>query len=217
MHGSNVEPLYPGEAEAAAHARINAAHAARMAGVWAWLAAHAPDSPVFWRTTTVGHAFCRYNVLALPLEREESLDEALAAAQAREAASGGPLRNATEDFPDADYKASWHWDNIPLQNAATLAALPRSVHLLDVAHATALRRDSHPHFKYGSRARQDCLHYCLPGPIDMWVELFAASVRYGEEGGAEFFSEQALAELCSGVGERRASRHVLHGPGQRGL
>jgi hypothetical protein len=54
-------------------------------------------------------------------------------------------------------------------DAATLAALPAHVAPMDVAPATALRHDSHPHFKYKHRERQDCLHYCLPGPIDHWV------------------------------------------------
>ena len=48
------------------------------------------------------------------------------------------------------------------------------------------------------------------------MELFAASVRYGEEGGAEFFEEGALAELCSGGRLRYASRHKLSGLGAGG-
>jgi hypothetical protein len=160
-------------------------------------------------------------VHAAPLLQEWSLAQALGAAQAAEGSgsSGSPSATTTtttlEDYAESDYRLAWHWDNIPLQNAATLAALPPSVHVLDVYHATALRVDSHPQFKYGNRQRQDCLHYCLPGPIDAWVELFAASVRYGEEGGAEFFTEEALERLCGGAGgaqvRRSTSRHVLSG------
>ena len=211
MSGGNVNPAAAAEAaggEEALHAAINAAHAARLATLWTWLAAHAPDSPVFWRTTSVGHPFCRRTVAAPPLARARDLDAVLREALAAEAE--GSTRRTLEDFSDADYKLRWHWDNIPAQNAATLAALPARVHVLDVAPAAALRHDSHPQFKYGHRQRQDCLHYCLPGPIDAWVELFAASVRYGEHGGAEFFSEQARAEMCGG-GPGHPSRHTLLG------
>jgi hypothetical protein len=36
---------------------------------------------------------------------------------------------------------------------------------LDVERSTALRRDGH-------MSGEDCLHYCIPGPIDNWV-IFA--------------------------------------------
>jgi len=39
------------------------------------------------------------------------------------------------------------------------------VFVLDVVPATSLRADSH------MSSTNDCLHYCAPGPIDMWVEL----------------------------------------------
>jgi hypothetical protein len=34
----------------------------------------------------------------------------------------------------------------------------------------------------------DCLHYCIPGPIDTWVEMWAALLRLqrlGEHEGAQ--------------------------------
>jgi hypothetical protein len=197
------------EAEARDHASINARHLARLQALWQWARRALPTSPVFWRTTNVGHPFCRHTVLALPAQRYSNLTEL----QAQRGPGAAPL----QDLPDSDYRSAWHWDLILPQNAATLAALPSSVHLLDVAPGASLRHDSHPHFKYGKKERQDCLHYCLPGPIDTWVELFAASVRYGEGGGSEFFGQEALHAMCQGGGGGKlpVSQHELRAFGSR--
>jgi len=45
--------------------------------------------------------------------------------------------------------------------------------------------------------------------VDMWVELFAANVRYGEYGGKEFFTEQQLRTLCAAGTAIKKSRHSL--------
>ena len=62
---------------------------------------------------------------------------------------------------------SWqdHWGEFASQNEAVaevVRARP-NVLLLAVASMTAFRSDSH----HGGR---DCLHYCMPGPLDAWVE-----------------------------------------------
>jgi len=86
-----------------------------------------------------------------------------------------------EALEGSDYQHRFHWDLIPGQNQLTLRhLLPPSVHLLDVAPATALRHDSHPHFKYKHRERQDCLHYCLPGPLNLFSILLQQMLLTGE-------------------------------------
>ncbi|RRT38522.1 hypothetical protein B296_00037512 [Ensete ventricosum] len=49
--------------------------------------------------------------------------------------------------------------------------------VLDVTRAMMLRADAHPgdHWTKKSKASlNDCLHWCLPGPIDMWSDLLLA-------------------------------------------
>ncbi|WOK96391.1 hypothetical protein Cni_G05098 [Canna indica] len=50
--------------------------------------------------------------------------------------------------------------------------------VLDITKAMMLRADGHPgeHWsKYEGRVN-DCLHWCLPGPVDMWSELLLATL-----------------------------------------
>ena len=61
--------------------------------------------------------------------------------------------------------APYHWLSILPQNPI----VKEEAHAIggvfvDVAPMTALRADSH-------MGRKDCLHYCIPGPIDGWVQL----------------------------------------------
>ncbi|XP_058179253.1 protein trichome birefringence-like 19 [Rhododendron vialii] len=47
--------------------------------------------------------------------------------------------------------------------------------LLDISEAMSLRPDGHPnrygHWPHEKIRRPDCLHWCLPGPIDIWNEI----------------------------------------------
>lgn len=64
--------------------------------------------------------------------------------------------------------------------------------LLDTYHLSLLRPDGHPgpyrRFQpdLSKRPQQDCLHWCLPGPIDVWNELFVAILMEEEELRATF-------------------------------
>ncbi|URE25535.1 hypothetical protein MUK42_07911, partial [Musa troglodytarum] len=52
--------------------------------------------------------------------------------------------------------------------------------VLDVTKAMMLRADAHPgdHWTKKSKASvNDCLHWCLPGPIDMWSDLLLATLE----------------------------------------
>jgi hypothetical protein len=141
---------------------INAVHVAQVTAFVKAVRAAVPRARIFWRTTNVGHPLCQHTRTASPLAAPPSAAEYA-------------LADKTED---SFYKAKNRWDNVFAQNDATVAALPDFVSVVDVAPATALRRDSHPLFKYDKKQRPDCLHYCLPGPIDTWVLLWTAMLRY---------------------------------------
>ncbi|CAN6178201.1 unnamed protein product [Urochloa humidicola] len=61
------------------------------------------------------------------------------------------------------------------KSAAGAARAARLV-LMDTTAAMLLRPDGHPS-RYGHWANQnvtlynDCVHWCLPGPIDVWNEM----------------------------------------------
>lgn len=57
------------------------------------------------------------------------------------------------------------------------------VHLemLDVYHLSLLRPDGHPdNYRGIGRDKHDCLHWCLPGPIDTWNDLMMQMVLRNE-------------------------------------
>ncbi|XP_010928573.2 xyloglucan O-acetyltransferase 3 [Elaeis guineensis] len=52
--------------------------------------------------------------------------------------------------------------------------------LLDVTEAMMMRPDAHPGTHWNNqwmRGYNDCLHWCLPGPIDMWNDLLFAVLK----------------------------------------
>jgi len=73
----------------------------------------------------------------------------------------------TEPLDVSTWRGPWHWGDFEEQNRAVRAMVHgmHRVFVLDVVPATSLRADSH------LSNTNDCLHYCAPGPIDMWVEL----------------------------------------------
>ena len=74
---------------------------------------------------------------------------------------------------------NYHWNVFPHQNYLVRRFITRQfpeVVLVDVANSTNLRVDSH-------MGNGDCLHYCIPGPIDNWVVSFASSVLHVDHSG----------------------------------
>ncbi|KAI0512393.1 hypothetical protein KFK09_013032 [Dendrobium nobile] len=79
--------------------------------------------------------------------------------------------------------------NIELEEAAAAAAAATAavrVEVLDVTRMAMMRPDGHPGpymnpnpFEGGvkERVQNDCLHWCLPGPIDTWNEILLEMVR----------------------------------------
>ncbi|KAH7685707.1 PC-Esterase protein [Dioscorea alata] len=79
-----------------------------------------------------------------------------------------------------------------LQKAATIGARNGvRMELLDTYHLSLLRPDGHPG-PYGTyrpfdsdmkkKVQNDCLHWCLPGPIDTWNELLLKMLISGDAG-----------------------------------
>ena len=67
----------------------------------------------------------------------------------------------------------YNWDKIFAQNEIIRTYLLEyfpGVLYLDVATSTSLRADSH----------MDGLHYCIPGPVDNWVNLFLQSMKIAQ-------------------------------------
>ncbi|KAG8094202.1 hypothetical protein GUJ93_ZPchr0012g19664 [Zizania palustris] len=61
------------------------------------------------------------------------------------------------------------------RETTTAAMSGRRFEVLDVTKAMMLRADGHPgaHYdtRWASNAVSDCLHWCMPGPVDMWNDV----------------------------------------------
>ncbi|EXB51454.1 hypothetical protein L484_010434 [Morus notabilis] len=60
------------------------------------------------------------------------------------------------------------------------------IKLLDVTHLSEFRADAHPAIWLGKKDAvavwgQDCLHWCLPGVPDTWVDILSELIRTGFE------------------------------------
>jgi hypothetical protein len=114
------------------------------------------DITVFFRNTPPGHPFCAVENKLPPLVKPRA-------------------ENRTVNQRRAGDTNPYHWSEFIAQNKLAREITARHhVAYLDVAPATELRPDSH-------LSAQDCLHYCIPGPIDMWVELFIWAVHLRHE------------------------------------
>ncbi|XP_019173036.1 PREDICTED: protein trichome birefringence-like 12 isoform X2 [Ipomoea nil] len=63
-----------------------------------------------------------------------------------------------------------------------------SIRILDLTHLSELRADAHPAIWLGKKDAvavwgQDCMHWCLPGVPDTWVDILAQQIRYSVETG----------------------------------
>lgn len=65
------------------------------------------------------------------------------------------------------------------------------IQLLDVTHLSEFRADAHPAIWLGRKDAvaiwgQDCMHWCLPGVPDTWVDILSQLIhdhRFGRNGG----------------------------------
>ena len=62
----------------------------------------------------------------------------------------------------------WYWKAFPLQNTIWEDIITQPAHIgkifMDILPMSMKRPDQHP-------GGDDCLHYCVPGPIDTWMLL----------------------------------------------
>jgi hypothetical protein len=73
----------------------------------------------------------------------------------------------------AGHNIPYHWGEFSRQNEKVfnlIKAKHPQVGYLDFANSTSIRSDSHI-------GNGDCLHYCLPGPIDNWTKMLIASIK----------------------------------------
>ncbi|KAF3786816.1 trichome birefringence-like 12 protein [Nymphaea thermarum] len=67
--------------------------------------------------------------------------------------------------------------------------LDSDIHLLDLTHLSEFRADAHPAIWLGRKDAvsiwgQDCMHWCLPGVPDTWVDILGALIKeYSFENG----------------------------------
>lgn len=57
----------------------------------------------------------------------------------------------------------------------------RDIQLLNLTHMSEFRADAHPAIWLGKKDAvaiwgQDCMHWCLPGVPDTWVDILAAKI-----------------------------------------
>ena len=64
-----------------------------------------------------------------------------------------------------------------LVNQHLMKALEQSsFRVLDITRMSEFRADAHPSTT-GGKKHDDCMHWCLPGPIDMWNELLLSVLK----------------------------------------
>ena len=81
-------------------------------------------------------------------------------------ANCGKYKEPAPPDPDVPPPERYHWDRFPHQNGISKRIVDASGSIfVDVASITRNRPDSHVD------QGKDCLHYCLPGPIDTWTQV----------------------------------------------
>lgn len=78
-------------------------------------------------------------------------------------AYSAPISNWALDAADEPDHPEWKWSLFPAQSRrVVLPELKKGQLFLDILPLSQKRPDGHP-------GHVDCLHYCLPGPMDTWV------------------------------------------------
>lgn len=103
---------------------------------------------LFWRSTIVAHENCKDAIAPEKATKDGNFDT-----------NKNPAYNTNEILLQDEHIVR------PLLSESLL-----NVTLLNVTRSTMLRKDGHR--VIGHKGTEDCLHYCEPGPIDSWVDLF---------------------------------------------
>jgi len=124
-----------------------------------WRPPHKQPERLFWRSTNVAHASCSMATEPLGMTRNQT-----------DSTRG---RNGAIN-PTSVIHHLYHTEEILMQDEHIVrprlrAKLPQMT-FLRVEESTLQRPDGHR--VEGFKGQEDCLHYCEPGPIDHWAELF---------------------------------------------
>nr|GMC95417.1 protein ALTERED XYLOGLUCAN 4-like [Ipomoea batatas]GME08922.1 protein ALTERED XYLOGLUCAN 4-like [Ipomoea batatas] len=100
--------------------------------------------------------------------------------------SGG-FCNRTRGFSreEVDFGGDWDYRNVQVEEIERAKRYGESrgnkFEMIDVTRAMLMRPDGHPGGalweKVGVKGYNDCLHWCMPGPIDTWNELLLQMLR----------------------------------------
>ena len=93
----------------------------------------------------------------------------------------GGYCNRTQPLSEGDLSPSneaWEFRRIQMEEMARAKGLGmKRLELMDVTMAMMMRADAHPGRHWIAKVASDCLHWCLPGPIDMWNELLLEIIK----------------------------------------
>ncbi|MED6162434.1 hypothetical protein PIB30_070375, partial [Stylosanthes scabra] len=84
-----------------------------------------------------------------------------------------PLSEGEADFGSFD----WQLRNVQMEEFERAKREKGLFEVLDVTRAMLMRPDGHPGEHWGNKwmkGYNDCTHWCLPGPVDLWSELLLA-------------------------------------------
>ena len=120
-----------------------------------WHPPHKKPERLFWRSTNVAHANCAS--ATSPLTNLQS-------------SSNTSFTDATKSVILEKYNTQEIlWQDAYIVKPRILSKLPKTT-FLQIEETTLLRPDGHR--VEGFKGQEDCLHYCEPGPVDHWTELF---------------------------------------------
>ena len=96
----------------------------------------------------------------------------------------GGYCNRTSPFGEAevDYKTfDWEMRNIQIKEIKDARRNNRKqFRVLDITRAMLMRPDGHPGIHWGNqwmKGYSDCVHWCMPGPVDYWNNFLMALIR----------------------------------------
>lgn len=101
--------------------------------------------------------------------------------------NGGGLCNRTRPFAREEVKIGdqdWEFRSIQIEEIERAKKdgekIGNMFELMDVTRAMLMRPDGHPGAYWGNKwmkGYSDCIHWCLPGPIDTWNEFLLEILR----------------------------------------
>nr|CAD1825308.1 unnamed protein product [Ananas comosus var. bracteatus] len=92
--------------------------------------------------------------------------------------NGGGSCNRTSPFSEEEMMSlsgiNWEIRNAQVGEVERLKGSGEKFEVLDVTKAMLMRPDGHPGTHWNNewmRGYSDCVHWCIPGPVDLWNEL----------------------------------------------